>query len=267
MKITTMKGILLFPLIICSTGYTASFDCKNANSDVEKMICSDYKLNRLDDLLSQNYKIAINSGMSDSIKFNLKKTQVEWLDKRNACNDSKCIERMYSQRIDYLWDICFENIRGRINYVRYSEALEKINKEISQASSSNMISDFLAKNRSQIDDLGFSQKQLKSGVFIELGAYTRYSTLEEYLSLMYELPDFRSLDKINYKNYVGFRIKLTGQPYSGFVLREEGNELYLAGVISGDEVIEAVTSQDTRRLSSIFMSYSSYVLNKNKFKP
>lgn len=266
MKITPMKGILLFQLIICSTGYAASFDCMRAGSDVEKMICSDHKLNRLDDFLSQNYKIAINSGMLDSIKSGLKKSQIEWLNKRNSCINNQCIEKMYSQRIDYLWDKCFENIRGKINYVKYSEAIEKINKEISQTSSLNMISNSLAKNSSQIDSLGFTQKQLKSGVFIELGTYTRYSTLEEYLSLMYELPDFRSLDKINYKNYVGFRIKLSGQPYSGFVLREEGNELYLAGIISGDEVIEAITAQDTRRLSSIFMSYASYVLNKDKFK-
>lgn len=267
MKTTAIKYLLIFNFVLCSTAYAASFDCTKATSDVERMVCSDHKLNRLDDFLSQNFNIAMNSEMPESVKSDIRKTQGEWIERRDSCTDEQCVKNMYSRRIDYLWNKCFENIKGRINYVKYSEALEIIEKENSNASSKNLIASFLAKHESQIHDLGFTDQQLNSSVFIELGAYTRYSTLKEYLSLMYELPNFKSLDKINYKDYVGFRIKLSGQPYSGFVLRDESHELYLKGIVSGDEVIEAETAQDNRKLSSIFMTYASYVLNKDKFKP
>lgn len=41
-------------MLACSESYAASFYFNKASSDVEKMICSDHKLSRLDDYLSQN---------------------------------------------------------------------------------------------------------------------------------------------------------------------------------------------------------------------
>ncbi|WP_052746960.1 hypothetical protein [Citrobacter amalonaticus] len=114
--------------------------------------------------------------------------------------------------------------------------------------------------------MGFTEKQLKSDVYIDSGSYVTYSTLGDYLLLMHKLPSFKSIDKIDYKDYVGFRIKVSGQPYSGFVMREEGGELYLVGIVSGNEVFEAVTLRDTRGLSSIFINYANVAINNNPVK-
>ncbi|EBP3905968.1 TPA: lysozyme inhibitor LprI family protein [Salmonella enterica] len=264
------KMLLLLSLTICSTSYAASFDCKQAKSSTEKMICSNYKLNRLDDFLDKNYKIAMNSVMPDNVKSKIKQSQVEWLGKRDTCGDAKCVQDMYSKRIDYLWDECFDYIRGRIEYVKYTEAMDVINKEENaknNKSPEDIIKSFSVKHGGQIHDLGYTESQLQSTIFINLDGYVKYSTLENYLSLMYELPGFKSLDKIDYKDYLGFRIKISGQPYTGFVLREEDDELYLSGLVSGDEVIEPITVRDVRGLSSVFMNYASYAINKDKFNP
>jgi len=269
MNILFKKSISILSLVICGTSYATSFDCNQAKLNVERMICSDYKLNRLDDFLSKNYKIIMNSEMPDNAKYKIKESQAEWVNKRNTCDNNKCIQDMYAQRIDLLWSESFDNIKGRITYVKYSEAMgiiEKEEYEKNHESPAEIVAAFLAKHGNKIHELGFTEKQLKSSVFVETGSYIRYSTLEEYLSLMYELSDFKSLDKIDYKNYLGFRIKVSGQPYSGFILRKEGDELYLAGLVYGDEVIEAVTGGDMRRVASIFMSYATYVINKDKFK-
>jgi uncharacterized protein len=255
--------VLLISLLTCGTTYAASFECKKAESAVETMICSDFKLNRLDDFLSHNYKIAINSEMPDGVKHDIKKSQMEWLDRRGNCSDAQCLKKMYAKRIDYLWDKCFEYVRGSINYVKYSEAIDVINKEERNLSSSSVINDSLKENESQIESLGFTQKQLNSNVYIDVGSHVKFYTLGEYLTLMYKLPDFKALDKISYKDYIGFRIKVSGQPYSGFVLREDGGDLFLVGLISGDEVYEAVSLREIRTLSSIYMNYANVVINNS----
>jgi len=71
------------------------------------------------------------------------------------------------------------------------------------------------------------------------------------------------LEKINYKGYVGFRIKTSGRPYSGLIFREENDEIYLTGLASGDKVIVATTENDMRELARIFLSYTGYVLDNN----
>lgn len=265
-NIVTKKSLVLFSLIACSTSYAASFDCEKANSSVEKMICSDYKLSRLDDFLSGNYKVAMNSEMPDNIKSRIKKSQLNWLDKRNECTDAQCIKTMYSKRIDSIWDECFDHIPGKTTCAKFSDAIDEIEKEEyakSHKSSADIVSEFTSKHADQVSELGFNEEQLKSTIFINLGSYARYCTLEEYLSLLFELPDFKFVDKIKYKSSVGFRLKVSGKPYSGFVFRQEGNELYLSGLVSGDDVLEAFTVQDMRILSSNFMSYASYVINNN----
>ena len=78
-------------MMACSTSYAASFDCNKASSDVGKMICSDHKLSRLDDCLSQNYKIAMSPDMPEGTKSNIRESQIDWLNKRNACTNGQCI--------------------------------------------------------------------------------------------------------------------------------------------------------------------------------
>lgn len=114
----------------CSTSYAASFDCNTVASGVEKMICSDHKLNRLDDYLSKNYKIAMGPDMPEEEKSKIRKSQIDWLNKRNACTDAQCIERMYSKQMDYLWNECFDHLPGKIEYVKYSEAIDKIKRDL-----------------------------------------------------------------------------------------------------------------------------------------
>ncbi|WP_254921014.1 lysozyme inhibitor LprI family protein [Photorhabdus luminescens] len=155
-NIAIKKTLLLLPLMVCSAGYAASFDCKQAGTNTERMICSDYKLNRLDDFLAQNYKIAMNSEMPDNVKSDIKESQIEWLNKRNTCTDAQCIKDMYSKRIDYLWDECFDHIRGRITYTKYSKAMDVINKEEytkTHKSPADLIKEYSVKHENQVHDL------------------------------------------------------------------------------------------------------------------
>lgn len=258
----------------CSSNYAASFDCNKVVSDVEKMICSNQKLSRLDDYLSQNYKIAMGPDMPEVSKSKIIKSQKDWLNKRNTCTDDQCIERLYSKQIDYLWNECFDHLHGKIEYVKYSEAIDKIKRVLdsqeynkTHKKPEEVIRELSTKNNNKVQQLGFNNKQLESTIYLDgFGSYFEYHTLRECLSLIYDLPDLTSLEMINYKGYAGFKIKTTGRPSSGFIFREENGEIYLNGLVSGDKVIEATTENDMRELARILLSYTNYVLDNNNFR-
>jgi uncharacterized protein len=70
----------------------ASFDCTKAASAVEKLICSDAEISKLDDDLAATYA-ARGRPTGD---------QRRWLGQRNACKDRECIKNAYSTRLTQL---------------------------------------------------------------------------------------------------------------------------------------------------------------------
>ncbi|MDU7128324.1 MAG: hypothetical protein E6308_16495 [Escherichia coli] len=273
-NIINKKSLFILSMMACSTSYAASFDCNTVTSGVEKMICSDHKLSRLDDYLSQNYKIAMGPDMPEEEKYKIRKSQIDWLNKRNTCTDTQCIERMYSKQMDYLWNECFDHLSGKIEYIKFSEATDKIKRDLASQeynkthkTPDEVIRELTTKNIKKVQKLGFNNKQIESTLFLDgFGSYFEYHTLKECLSLIFELPDLTLLEKIDYKGYAGFRIKTSGRPYSGFIFREEEGEIYLTGLVSGDKIIEATTENDMRELARIFLSYTNYVLDNNNVR-
>jgi uncharacterized protein YecT (DUF1311 family) len=89
----------------------ASFDCKKATSEVEKIICSDDELSRLDESLNKVYLQALKR---TDIKEQTIESQKQWLrEVRNECQDADCLKEAYETRIwelspsshdDYRWN-------------------------------------------------------------------------------------------------------------------------------------------------------------------
>jgi len=76
----------------------ASFDCAKAKSVMEKSICANPKLSKLDEEVNVAYTAAKNSGNTEAIT----SQQRSWLKERNACKTSDCIETLYTQRLKEL---------------------------------------------------------------------------------------------------------------------------------------------------------------------
>lgn len=77
-----------------------SFDCVKAGTSVEKMICSDGLLGKLDGALARNYKVMIAADIGDGAIAELKSTQQQWLTNRNNCADNQCLVNAYKARVD-----------------------------------------------------------------------------------------------------------------------------------------------------------------------
>jgi ankyrin repeat protein/uncharacterized protein len=80
--------------------HAASFDCRKAESEAEKMICSDDELSRLDESLHKAYLEALKRA---DIKTQMIKSQRQWLkNERDACQNAECIKNAYETRIKEL---------------------------------------------------------------------------------------------------------------------------------------------------------------------
>jgi len=91
--------ILLGGLMLSLPSHAATFDCGKAQSKVEKMICADADLSRLDEELAAAYKTALQDKKRDD---SIRQTQMQWVTKRNSCADAACVKRTYEARLQGL---------------------------------------------------------------------------------------------------------------------------------------------------------------------
>jgi uncharacterized protein len=99
-----MKSLLLISALVASFSASAtSFDCGKASTFVEKEICTNLLLSKLDDALSRNYQLMMASDIGADSRLEQKAVQKRWLQTRNRCTDYTCIEQAYRPRID---EIC-----------------------------------------------------------------------------------------------------------------------------------------------------------------
>jgi uncharacterized protein len=83
----------------------ASFDCATAAAPIEKLICSDDDVSKLDSELGTvlSYLRGVTRGVTNA---ELVDGQEQWLvEVRNKCNAAQCLRDAYSDRIDSLMQI------------------------------------------------------------------------------------------------------------------------------------------------------------------
>ena len=99
-----LKWMFVASICVPILGNAASFDCKKASTSVEKMICSDAALGRLDEALGENYKMMMATNIGEGARADLKSTQRQWVAQRNKCADAACVLAAYKKRVDEVCD-------------------------------------------------------------------------------------------------------------------------------------------------------------------
>lgn len=88
------------PADVTSTDRKPSSDCSKASTSVEKSICNEPYLGKLDGALVDNFKLMKSAKIGDGALADLNATQILWLEMRNSCTDSQCLVEAYKARID-----------------------------------------------------------------------------------------------------------------------------------------------------------------------
>lgn len=94
MKRTTL--IALVGLALSCLTHAASFDCGKAQTQVEKLICADAELTKLDEYLASAYSAALKV---DGNAASVRREQKQWVKERNGCVDASCVKNAYQSRI------------------------------------------------------------------------------------------------------------------------------------------------------------------------
>lgn len=86
-------------VVLASSAQASSFDCAKAGTKVEKLICGDAEISKLDEELSAAYKTALQDGkQADTTR----QAQKRWMKERNGCSDAACVKRAYEARLKTL---------------------------------------------------------------------------------------------------------------------------------------------------------------------
>ncbi|MFM7331914.1 MAG: lysozyme inhibitor LprI family protein [Brachymonas sp.] len=99
LAIRFFMGIAVF---LAAQAHATPIDCNKASTRVERQICSNDLILRLDRAVDRNYQGSLGSSIDSQAKQHLVRTQRDWLKKRNACRDTTCIEEIYRARVDAL---------------------------------------------------------------------------------------------------------------------------------------------------------------------
>jgi len=102
MVIAILGGALL---LCCDRAEAASFDCKKAASDIERLICEEPILDSLDTQLEGAYRGALDRSNNPA---RVKDMQRAWLKQRDGCAGVKCMSAAYSRQIEVLSGISDE---------------------------------------------------------------------------------------------------------------------------------------------------------------
>ena len=96
-----IRLLLIMIIAVPSISFAASFDCQKATRDLDKTICSNQKLSKLDESMS-SYYFKLKQTLDGESSNRLLKEQRSWLIKRTTeCNsgDANCIIDLYKTRI------------------------------------------------------------------------------------------------------------------------------------------------------------------------
>ena len=98
MNIAPLASVLALSYFAAMTANAASFDCKKAKSEVEKMICADAELSILDEHLSDLYRNILKSTAKPEDQDRIRREQKLWLRERDKCFTAPCVASQYNDR-------------------------------------------------------------------------------------------------------------------------------------------------------------------------
>lgn len=119
-----LKGCFLTTCAIIFEANAASYDCSKKLTAIEKMICSDSQLSKLDSELAIVYnKARIGSPNGDALKAG----QVHWIKAvRNNCRDIECLRNAYGSRLEEIRHSSAAPVMDDLNQTCKNAAAKKI---------------------------------------------------------------------------------------------------------------------------------------------
>lgn len=262
-RLRTARLIQIAVLIgLTSPAFSASFDCAKASSPVEKLICPDRLLNKLDEALGKNYSYLLKSAPDDAEKKDIRDRQRSWVIGRNKCADISCLIEAYKDRLD---DMCpttprfgkdpdcldFNDVAGPQQAAQATKPPTAPPTATAATSPSEdkrkHLSALVAKHSASIKSLGFSTSFLNGTIYLQADAFNRpiaYGKFSDWLALLFESGNYSNITKIGSGQFQGIQLKRTGMQSAGLLFLLDGGDLFPSHIVTATETERLTTVED-----------------------
>ncbi|WIM05057.1 MAG: hypothetical protein OHM77_10165 [Candidatus Nitricoxidivorans perseverans] len=251
---------------------SASYDCAKAETFVEKTICENAKLNRYDESMAHNYKIMSKAkDMIASDKKDLKASQMAWMKDRNKCTDSVCILNSYKS---WLGDVCdafpavaratraqcisvadveaeFSQPATPVTQQPAKQADQPIANQQQPAApqksnersitGAEKIDAAVLKNARKISEVGFSNSELKSRIYI---GSENFITLEMVLGALFESESVKKITAVQSGKSKGFVMKARGGRAFGFLFKFDDGDALITHTVEDEDATRLKTTNE-----------------------
>lgn len=253
-------------LTIPATVHAISFDCAKATTFVEKEICGNSLLGKLDDALAENYKHMLSSNIGDGARKDLRATQKKWLSERNKCINNQCLIDMYKNRVD---EVCeYPVLSGVAPACNYADDVgAELSLATPQKAPVKPEKTMVVREPTQVAEIRNAQKikQLKlpsnfvnSTIYVNyLGQWVAFMSCSKWLGLLFENNKIESIQSIFEDGNPGVSIKRPGRPSFGLLFRIEGKEAYLDSAVFGNNVEPIQTPSEHSQMAVLVKSLTS----------
>lgn len=129
-----------------STSTSPSFDCRKATTTVEKLICTNPELSKLDVGLAEMYKEAVSKAPS------IRDDQRSWNVEKNKCTDTDCLKATYEDRISELTNFIVRHDRAALRQDQASANTSSVSNERTASRSNQNNSDINSGSTQKNDD-------------------------------------------------------------------------------------------------------------------
>lgn len=109
--------------LMVATAQSASFDCAKASTKIEKLICDNAELSKLDEELNTAYNTVLQAEKQAA---SIRQNQKQWIKERNSCSSILCIRDTYKTRITQLSSLKTTGVQSLIEGTTDTEACQTV---------------------------------------------------------------------------------------------------------------------------------------------
>jgi cytohesin len=127
--------IIFGGLMVSFSAHAASFNCAKAATKIEKMICADSSLSKIDEELNAAYKVGLKG--PKLLPKGYKQAQRQWIKQRDVCENEACLKLTYKARLQALQAPLIEPVSNPDGELEYGSP-EQTAKYLEEANRSNI---------------------------------------------------------------------------------------------------------------------------------
>lgn len=171
-------------------------------------------------------------------------------------NDPDGLVPLAKNKLDAIWEADEKQRR------REKEAEEfriRSEKEAKKAENAKILAQVIAKHKSEINSLGFSNKFLKANLYIYQDYVNRpvtVFTFETWLALLFESGKYSNIKKVEARGAQGVLLKRPGMQSGGILFKFDGGDLFPSHTTNGDKAFPIENAEG--RVSASMMILSAF---------